>query len=155
MSIVLLSLSNWTESHITAIYQATSQSDTSNALDNFLSKDAVITVNGKAISRADLTKQLQAEKFLEAGAIVTFLGIVEVPTDQTAPVEVIGLHFLQIWKKKLMILMAVIQAGSVGTFYTVTIQETIRVRDAPVSSKVTASLNVVYVCDLKYVSLTD
>ena len=41
--------------------------------------------------------------------------------------------------------MAVFQAGSVGTFYNVTIQESIRVRDAPVSHKVTACLNVVYV----------
>ena len=44
-----------------------------------------------------------------------------------------------------MIVMAVVQAGSVGTFFTVTIQEAIRVRDAPVSHKVTASLNVEYV----------
>jgi hypothetical protein len=41
--------------------------------------------------------------------------------------------------------MAVVQAGSVGTFFTVTIQEGIRIRDAPVSHIVTASLNVVYV----------
>ena len=89
---VLLSLSNWTESHITAIYNATSQTDTSSALDNFLSKDAVVVVNGKKISSVDLTKELQSEKFLEAGASVTFLNIVEVPANKTAPVEVIGLN---------------------------------------------------------------
>ena len=44
--------------------------------------------------------------------------------------------------------MAVVQAGSVGTFFTVNIQESIRVRDAPLSHKVTASLNVVYVFDI-------
>lgn len=87
--IVLLSLSNWTESHITAIYKATSQTDTSNALDNFLSKDAVLIVNGKEISRTDLTNELQSEKFLEVGDSITFSGIVEVPTNKTAPVEVI------------------------------------------------------------------
>ena len=47
-----------------------------------------------------------------------------------------------------MFVMAVVQAGSVGTFFTVNIQESIRVRDAPLSHKVTASLNVVYVFDI-------
>jgi len=120
-NIVLPSLSNWTETHISAIYKATSQTATSNALDNFLSKDAVIVVNGKKTSRTDLSKELQSEKFFEVGASVTFLGVVEVPADKDAPVE----------------------AGSVGTFFTATIQEGIRVRDAPVSHIVTASVNVV------------
>ena len=155
-NIVLLSLSNWTESHISAIYNATSQTNTSNALDNFLSKDAVIIVNGKKISRPDLTKELQSEKFLEVGASVTFLNIVEVPADESAPVEVIVFFFFFIQiSNKLMVVLAVVQAGSVGTFFTVTIQEAIRVRDAPVSHKVTASLNVVYVfniCDVTVVS---
>lgn len=44
-----------------------------------------------------------------------------------------------------MIIVMVVQAGSVGVLYNATIQETIRVRDAPVSSKITASVNVVYV----------
>jgi len=120
-NIVLPSLSNWTKNHISAIYQATSQSATSDALDNFLSKDAIITANGKKISRTNLTKDLQSEKFLELGASLSFAGIVEVPADNTSRV----------------------QAGSVGTFFTVTIQETIKVRDAPVTHIVNASLNVV------------
>lgn len=90
--IVLLSLTKWTESHITAIYQAISPTDNANALDSFLSKDAVLTVNGKNTSRTDLTKELQGEKFLEAGAEVTFVNILEVPADQAAPVEVIYLY---------------------------------------------------------------
>ena len=92
-NIVLLSLSNWTESHISAIYKATSQADTSNAIDNFLSKDALITFNGKTISRTDFSAQLQSEKFLEEGATVTFLNIVEVPADKQSPVLVIYLLF--------------------------------------------------------------
>jgi hypothetical protein len=92
-NIVLLPLSNWTESHITAIYSATTQPETSNALDNFLEKNAVLTVNGKTISRSDLTKELQSEKFLEIGASVTFNNIVEVPADKSAPVLVIYLYF--------------------------------------------------------------
>jgi hypothetical protein len=92
-NIVLPSLSNWTENHISAIYKATSQTDTSNALDDFLSKDAVITANGEKISRTDLTKDLQSEKFLELGASVTFVNIVEVPADKAAPLKVISLYF--------------------------------------------------------------
>ena len=91
--IVLLSLSAWTESHITAIYNATSQADTSNAIDNFLSKDAVTIVNGKKINRDDFLNVLESEKFLEAGASIKFLGIVEVPANEASPVEVIGFLF--------------------------------------------------------------
>ena len=91
--IVLLSLSKWTESHITAIYNATTQPATSSALDSFLEKDADITVNGKKISGSDLAKELQSEKFLEAGASITFNNIVEVPADKSAPVLVIYLYF--------------------------------------------------------------
>lgn len=92
-NIVLPSLSNWLEGHISAIYNAKSQTDTSNALDSLLSKDAVIIVNGKKISRADFTNELQSEKFLEVGASITFLNIVEVPANKSAPVEVIGYLF--------------------------------------------------------------
>lgn len=92
MSAVLPTLTQWIENHITSIYQATSQ-DTSNALNNFLSKDATITVNGKVISRDDTAKQLQLEKFLEIGASVKFTDTVEVPTDKSNTVEVIGLRF--------------------------------------------------------------
>ena len=98
-NIVLLSLSNWTESHIKAIYNATSQTDTSTALDNFLSKDAVIVVNGKKISSTDLSKELQSEKFLEVGASVDFLNILEVPADKTAPVKVSCLYFYSNFEK--------------------------------------------------------
>lgn len=124
--IVLPSLTQWTEDHITAVLQATSQSDFTGALDAFLSKDAEITVNGVCISRADFAKQIQSEQFDEATAIVTFAGTVGVPANQQSPVE----------------------AGSVGVFYTATVQQRIRVRDAPVSSTVTASVNVVIEQDL-------
>jgi hypothetical protein len=46
---------------------------------------------------------------------------------------------------ELIIFMVIVQAGSIGVFYTALIQEAIRVRDAPVSSTITASVNVVYV----------
>ena len=108
MAIVLPSLSAWTESRITAIYNATSQADTSSAIDNFLSKDAVIIVNGKKNNRADFLNVLESEKFLEVGASVKFLGMVEVAASEASPVEVIGLLiFIQI-SNKLMIVMTVV-----------------------------------------------
>ena len=44
--------------------------------------------------------------------------------------------------------MTVVQAGTVGTFFTVSINDTLANRDVPVNHKVTASLNVVYVFDI-------
>ncbi|KAF8809850.1 hypothetical protein BYT27DRAFT_7254191 [Phlegmacium glaucopus] len=117
-NIVLPTLTAWTESHIAALYKATSPSGLADALNAFLAVDAEITVNGTKISRADFTNQIQSEKFDEVGAIVTFLGAVSAGKDQ-------------------------FEAGSVGVFFTATIQEAIRVRDAPVSSTVTSSVNVV------------
>ena len=91
--IVIPPLDMWTKSSITAIYNATTQSATTNALDNFLEPEAVITVNGKKISRSDLVKELQIEKFFEVGASITFHNIVEVPADKSAPAQVIYFYF--------------------------------------------------------------
>ena len=90
---VILPLSMWTQSNIKGLYHATTQSATNNILDNFLEKDAVITVNGKNISRSDLVKELQIEKFFEVGASITFHNIVEVPADKSAPAQVICFYF--------------------------------------------------------------
>ena len=73
--IVLPSLSKLTENFITAIYK---QSDTPHILDGFLFKDAHITVNGKKLSHQNFLNELQTQKFLEQGAEVKFLNIVEV-----------------------------------------------------------------------------
>ena len=92
-NIVLPSLSSWTQSHITALYQATSPTTFNEALDAFLAKDAQITVNGVLISRANFAKQIQSEQFDEQAAIVTFAGTVSVSSDKEQPVDVISLHF--------------------------------------------------------------
>lgn len=76
MSIALLSLPVWTKNAITALYQTTSSTDFNNALNRFLSEDAVIVVNGLQIDRAKFAQELQSEKFDEAGAVVTFVDIV-------------------------------------------------------------------------------
>lgn len=87
---VIPSLTNWTKIHINAIY---SKSDSGDAVDKFLSKDAVIIINGKKTSRNDLKKDLQIEKVLEAGDSVSFVDIVQVPANKEDPVEVIGLLY--------------------------------------------------------------
>ena len=77
--IVLPSLSKLTENFITAIYK---QSDTAHILDGFLFKDAHITVNGIKVSHQYFLKELQTQKFLEQGAEVKFLNIVEIDRGQ-------------------------------------------------------------------------
>jgi hypothetical protein len=86
-AIVLPTLTQWVEGHITAINEATNDKDLTRALDDFLSKNATIVVNGIHISRAEFETQLQGEKFLETGATVSFLGAVQVPADKERPFE--------------------------------------------------------------------
>ncbi|KIM41970.1 hypothetical protein M413DRAFT_71471 [Hebeloma cylindrosporum] len=120
-AILAPTLTQWTENHVTAIIQATNEQDLTSAIDAFLAKDATIVINGAKLSRAEFQKQLQTEKFDEAGATISFVGAVQVPADKDKPFD----------------------AGSVGLFYNALIVEAIRIRDAPVTSEITASLNVV------------
>ncbi|KAJ7662916.1 hypothetical protein B0H17DRAFT_952936 [Mycena rosella] len=122
-NIVLPPLKTWAEQHLSSIIKATTQTMFDSAFDAFLSKNATVTVNGKHISRDEYKKQLQGEGFDEAGATVTFGGAVEVPADQSSP----------------------IQAGAVGLFYAAAISEHIVIRDAPIQSQIMSSLNLVYV----------
>ena len=87
-AIVLPTLTQWTENHITAIINATNQKDLTSAVDAFLSKDATIVINGIQISHAEFEKQLQLEKFDEAGATTAFVGAVQVPADKDKPFDV-------------------------------------------------------------------
>lgn len=82
-NIVLPTLTNWAETHLTNIFTATAQSDFDAAFDAFISQNVHITLNGKALTRAQYKAQLQAGKFEESGAQVLFLGAVEVPKDTT------------------------------------------------------------------------
>ena len=87
-AIVLPTLTQWTENHITAINNATNEQDLTSAINAFLSKNATIVVNGVQISRAEFEKQLQIEKFDEAGAATSFVGAVQVPADKDKPFDV-------------------------------------------------------------------
>jgi len=87
-NIILPTLTQWSENHISAIINATKEQDLNNAIDAFLTKNASIVVNGVHISRADFEKQLQIEKFDGAGAAISFVGAVQVPTDTDKPFDV-------------------------------------------------------------------
>ena len=89
-NIVLPPLSLWTQDHIRAIYQATTQSETEAAFDAFFANDAQITINGTNVSRADYVNQAKSEKSQEGVGIVAFAGIVEVPSNEDQPILVIS-----------------------------------------------------------------
>ncbi|KAF9476910.1 hypothetical protein BDN70DRAFT_811482 [Pholiota conissans] len=120
-NIVLPELAQWVQNHISAIIQAQTQADLEDAVDAFLAKNATIVVNGAQLSQADFIQQLSSENFAEEGATVTFNNSLQVPA--TA-----GDNFT---------------AGSVGLFYTADIAQRFVIRDAPITSQVIASLNVV------------
>ncbi|PPQ83922.1 hypothetical protein CVT25_000667 [Psilocybe cyanescens] len=124
-AIVLPTLTKWTEQHLTSIFQAQSDADLTSALNTFLSDKAVITVNGKQISRAEYVDQIQSAKFREASASISFAGAVQAPADPDQPFD----------------------AGSVGVFYNASIFENIKIRDSAVTTQVTASVNVVIAQD--------
>lgn len=141
VNIVLPPLRTWAEQHLSSIIKATTQTAFDAAFDGFLSKSATVTVNGKHVSRDEYKKQLQGEGFDEAGAEVTFSGAVEVPADQNNSIQVCMISLFP----KIPCNLRPPQAGVVGLFYTATISENIVIRDAPVQSQVTSSLNLVYV----------
>ncbi|KDR73951.1 hypothetical protein GALMADRAFT_250667 [Galerina marginata CBS 339.88] len=120
-AIVLPTLTNWTKNHITAIFQATNKADFTSSINAFLSDKASITLNGVKTSRAEFVSKVQAEKFDESGAVVSFISAVEVPKDGEQPVV----------------------AGSVGVSYNAIVAEGIVIRDAAITRQVTASVNVV------------
>lgn len=97
-STIFPSLAVWAQNGIAALYQATSQSTFINALDAFLAQNVNITVNGMLISRANFSNQIQFNHFDEINAIVKFIGTVEVPTNESQPLQVIELHFHEIMK---------------------------------------------------------
>lgn len=78
-NIVLPTLTQWVENHVTAIIQSQTQADLQTAVDAFLSKNATIVVNGAQISQAQFVTQLAGETFDEESATVTFTASVAVP----------------------------------------------------------------------------
>ena len=87
-AIVLHTLTQWTENHITANINSNNEQDLTSAIDAFLSKNATIVVNGVQISHAEFEKQLQLEKFDEVGAATSLVSAVQVSADKDNPFDV-------------------------------------------------------------------
>ncbi|KAF7795749.1 hypothetical protein EIP86_006916 [Pleurotus ostreatoroseus] len=123
--IVLPTLSNWAEQHITALFKTTDEQTFDELFDNTFLKDAKIIVNGHHLSREQYRKQLLSAKGLEEGAQVAYTGAVEVPDNADQPDD----------------------SGNVGLFLQATIDEKFLVLGAPESFTVTASYNLTIVQD--------
>ncbi|KAF8963250.1 hypothetical protein BDZ97DRAFT_1821273 [Flammula alnicola] len=94
--IVLLSLTKWTEQHITALVNANTNADLEAAVDSFISKNVVIELNGANITRDAFTKSLEANLANRVSANVTYNASVEVPTNPQSPVTAgwVGIFFV-------------------------------------------------------------
>lgn len=75
-----LSLTQWAEQRLTALYKATDRASLDAAYAAFLAEDATITVNGKHLSAKAYKKQL-----LDRAVQVAYSGAVEVPEDAGSP----------------------------------------------------------------------
>jgi hypothetical protein len=88
-AIVLPTLSVWTEGHLSAVLQATTEAEFDSAFDGFLSKHASITANGQHLSRDQYKQQLLGESAVnKRSGSVKFDGVVEVSKDLEQPVKV-------------------------------------------------------------------
>lgn len=95
---IILTLTEFVENSITAIYSATTDSALKSALDGFLSKDAKITVNGKQLTLAQYQAQLATERpNNKYTAKVSFVDEVEVPTNAKEPLKVLKLHLTMMY----------------------------------------------------------
>ena len=77
IAIVLPTLTEWTEQHISAIYSATTESDFESAFDAFLAQEVSITSNGQRLSREQYKQKLLTEKKGEISGGVSFTGAVQ------------------------------------------------------------------------------
>ncbi|KIK09634.1 hypothetical protein K443DRAFT_739 [Laccaria amethystina LaAM-08-1] len=100
---------------------ATDAASAVSRIQSLLSKDAVVTINGKASSGADLAGQLNQVRFPGSQASISFKEAVEVPADSQQPPV----------------------AGSVGIFFTATIEKPEVIHDVPPKQTLTASIDVV------------
>lgn len=80
---VLPTLSLWAQSHITALFKATTTEEFDDAFDAFLAKHTdSIVVNGEKLSRDAFKNRLQSARALERSAEVKYLGTVEVKDEK-------------------------------------------------------------------------
>lgn len=74
-----LTLIDWAESRITALFQATNVPDFDNAVSAYLAKDVkLIIVNGEKLTREEYVARLHTSREVFDGATVSYIGAVEV-----------------------------------------------------------------------------
>ncbi|TBU24858.1 hypothetical protein BD311DRAFT_780700 [Dichomitus squalens] len=122
--IVLPNLQDWVEQRIKAVYTAKTTEDFDSAFDAFVAKDVTVKVNGKSMSRDEYKKMVQGEITGDAGAQVTFNGIVSVPS-QDKDLRAIG-------------------TGAVGAMFNAVVFGKVIIFGEAESSTVNSSMNVVY-----------
>ncbi|EED80209.1 predicted protein [Postia placenta Mad-698-R] len=135
----IVPLTLWTENHITAIYKATNRADFDKAFDEFIDKNAQITLNGRKIGREEYKLQLVGEKFFERSADVSFAGSVQKEGKIVDYIEVSGL----LRRAVPYLIPYEFQTGDVGVFFKATVFGRLFFRGAPISSTVNSSLNAV------------
>ena len=85
---VVLTLTNWLEQHLGALVEATNKEDFDTAFNAFIAPHANVTVNGKKITVQEYKEGIWTEQRREQSASLSFKGIVEVPKDPKAIVQV-------------------------------------------------------------------
>ena len=90
---VVYTLSQWTELNLSAIIRAPDAASVVGRIESLLSKDAVVTINGKASSGADFAGQLNQFKLPGTQASISFKEAVEVLASSQQP-PVVRLFFL-------------------------------------------------------------
>lgn len=135
----IVPLNLWTENHITAIYKATNRADFDKAFDEFIDKNAQITLNGRKIGREEYKLQLVGEKFFERSADVSFVGSVQREGKIVDYIQVSGL----LSRAVSYLIPYEFKTGDVGVFFKATVFGRLFYRGAPVSSTVNSSINAV------------
>lgn len=84
----IVPLDTWLEQHLQEIISATTKSAFEAAFNAAISKNVSITLNGKHISRSEYMQHIWDDETHERTGTVTFKGVVAVPNDTNATVEV-------------------------------------------------------------------
>ncbi|EJF60234.1 hypothetical protein DICSQDRAFT_19491, partial [Dichomitus squalens LYAD-421 SS1] len=113
----------WVEQRIKAVYTAKTTEDFDSAFDAFVAKDVTVKVNGKSMSRDEYKKMVQGEITGDAGAQVTFNGIVSPVVDADV--------------------CAMLQTGAVGAMFNAVVFGKVIIFGEAESSTVNSSMNVV------------
>ncbi|KAI0094219.1 hypothetical protein BDY19DRAFT_880141 [Irpex rosettiformis] len=124
---MLPTLSQWAQSRITALFNATTTEDFDSAFDAFLAHDVdSIVVNGEKLTKDQYRSNLQTARALEKSAEVKFLGTFQHFNDFDFIFDDVGM----------------LQAGEVGLFLQAEVIEKMYIFGVAASVTVNASFNL-------------